>query len=83
MSYSLVAKGAGLDRQFEPRLTAGCVCAASPFWCGLGRCSRTGAINNSAAPRRPFILYSQRLQCGILLVITDGVSARARSRRAE
>ena len=33
-SYSLVAKGAGLDRQFEPRLTAGCVCAAAPLWCG-------------------------------------------------
>ena len=45
---SLVGKDTGLDafgRQFQPRLTAGCVCMlVAPSWRDPGRCSRAVCI---------------------------------------
>ena len=54
---ALVGKGMELyavGLQFEPRLTAGCVCtAAAPLLCGLGCRSQTAEIEKAAACKRP------------------------------
>ena len=42
LTYLKDIEGAAVNRQFDPYLTAGCVCAAAPLWYVMGCCSSTG-----------------------------------------
>ena len=59
----LSAKDKELDavgRQFEPYLTAFCVCTlAAPLWCGLRCCSRTNVVVKAAA--NTCLLHARRI----------------------